>query len=129
MTDIRTASASTAPGFCLGPAGLAPASRSAVSNGGRLHVEPPRDGPWARRHRDLHDALILEYDATTETARSHVRRAAALSILLEQLEAKVASGEPIDADAMVRSSNALRRVLSDLANDKRLRARQRSAAA
>lgn len=129
MTDLRTASASTAPGFGPVAAGLAPSSRSAVTNGGRLHVEPPRDGPWARRHRDLHDALTIEYDATTETARGHVRRAASLSIMLEQEEAKVASGEPANANTMVRLSNALRRVLSDLAKDRRLRARQRSAAA
>lgn len=71
------------------PTGLAPSPRNE-----RLHVVPPLDGPWLRRHCDLFDGFVLEYNSVTVTGNQSARRAASLLVLLEQLETRIASGEP-----------------------------------
>ena len=88
--------------------------RSAVSNGRRLFVEGTGNTAWARRHRDIVDALVAEFDATNESDLLLVRRAANLSLQLEQQELAAVRGESVDTGAMVTAGNALRRLLRDL---------------
>jgi hypothetical protein len=75
-------------------------ARSRVSNGG--DVLPNVDGRSliARRYRDIQNAILADQagaDQCSETRQQLIRRFAAAAVLAEQLEAKLANGETIDA--------------------------------
>jgi len=98
--------------------------RSAVTNGKRLFVAGGDGcGPWARRLKDviaLHVADQGGPDAITEAKRSLIRRAGALTVELERIEAKFATltaGEN-DFGAYVTGTNSLRRVLEAIGLDR-----------
>lgn len=100
---------------------MPPTARAAVSNGSRLLPDCDGRTRHARRLRDVLDALIEEFDACTEGKLSLCRRAAGLSVWLEQQEALIASGAAIDIAATTTATNSLRRLLSDLAGRRRRR--------
>jgi hypothetical protein len=50
----------------------------------------------ARRFRDILKGLLTEFDVTTEADQALVKQAAFLSILSEQLQAKLVRGELAD---------------------------------
>jgi hypothetical protein len=106
-----------------GIASLLPTSRSAVANGTRLHREGV-DGrsASARRFRDLVRAFRREIgDDPDEGRLALARQAAALTLQAEALQAKVAAGADVDADALVRVTNALARAVSALRAKAKLR--------
>ena len=77
-------------------------SRSAVTNGKRLHVVPPGDGAWARRFRDVLTEILAEVAASNDAAivpewkKQQARRCATLIIACEKLEGEVAAGHDVD---------------------------------
>jgi len=91
--------------------------QSAVTNGKRLFVaDGDGRGPWARRLRDiiaLHVADQGGPDTISEAKSSLIRRAGALTVELERIEAKFATGTAGENDfgAYVTGTNSLRRVL------------------
>jgi hypothetical protein len=72
-------------------------TRSAVTNGRRLHVEPvDKSAPWARRFRDIFAEIISDLggaDNLTEGQRQLARRAATISLECERLEVRAVSGK------------------------------------
>jgi hypothetical protein len=93
---LETALASRA-----GPVKPAARSRSAVTNGKRLHVVAPPDNKWQRRFRDVLVEIISDLggaDLLSEGQRQLARRAATISIACEKMEGEAASGRPIDLD-------------------------------
>jgi hypothetical protein len=77
-------------------------TRSAVTNGQRLHVERPGNTAWARRFRDVLEQIIADLHTNNETLsegqRQLARRAATLCITCEKLEGKAAADEDIDLE-------------------------------
>ena len=91
-------------------------SRSAVSNGRRLHQDRSIDGRKgaARRFRDLTVSLGADvggFDSLSEADRGLVRTAAMLALRLEALQADMARGAIVDPDALIRLSSEARRAL------------------
>jgi hypothetical protein len=95
-----------------------PKQRSAVSNGSRLHVEPPGDTKWARRWSDILYALTRELDPTgdrlTESQRHELRCAASLCCECENMEGTWAAGDPVDIRAYVLATGQLGRTFQRL---------------
>src|SRR5262245_48119561 len=104
-----------------------PDQRSAVTNGQRLFVaDGDGRGPWARRMRDvieLHISDLGGLETASEAEKSIIRRAAALTIELERLEAKFSAGRGRDDDLNMyqRCSNTLRRLLETVGIHRRPR--------
>lgn len=95
---------------------LPPTARSRVRNGRSLFAEGG-DGrtAWSRRFRDLIAAHTADLGGEpSEAQASLIRRASALEVQLEQLEADWTSGaaaSAADLDTYSRLSNTLRRHL------------------
>lgn len=107
--------------------GAKPTARSRVSNGSVLLPGVDGRSVWARRFRDL---IALHVDdkgggeAVSEAERSIIRRAAALEVELERLEAKFATSgeaEPADLDLYQRTSNTMRRHFEAIGLQRRAR--------
>jgi hypothetical protein len=95
------------------PAYQHPTTRSAVTNGSRIHVGVDHRSASARRYRDLIAAFEAEIGGTlTEAERGLVRQAATLTLRAEKLAADVVLGLPVDDDLLIRLSGAARRVLA-----------------
>jgi hypothetical protein len=91
-------------------------ARSAVENGSRLHVRGV-DGrsASARRFRDLYQGFCRDLgDDPSESDKALARTAAALATNGEFLQARLAAGEAVDPDALVRNANGLARAVSAL---------------
>jgi predicted mannosyl-3-phosphoglycerate phosphatase (HAD superfamily) len=88
---------------------------------GRTHV--------AKRYKDVLDNVIVEFDATTESDLALARRYASMSVFAEAEEARMARGEPHDAERLIRASNAQRRIRAALqaSHKQRKRASKRNA--
>lgn len=95
-----------------------PATRSRVTNGRALFVEGGDErSPFARRFRDLvasHAGDLGGVENLSEAERSLIRRAAALGVQCEALEAAMSRGEHIDLDLFGRLAGHQRRVLETL---------------
>jgi hypothetical protein len=93
-----------------------PAStRSAVSNGKRLHVEAPGDGAWSRRFRDVLAEIVSDLsgaDCLSEGQRQLARRCATIAIACERMEGDVAAGKAIDLDAYGQLTDRLGRAFT-----------------
>jgi hypothetical protein len=78
-----------------------PATRSAVTNGRRLHVVAPGDTRWARRFADVLSEIISDIggrEGLSEGQRQLARRCATLCIQCERLEGQAAAGHEIDTN-------------------------------
>jgi hypothetical protein len=94
-----------------------PRSRSAVSNGKRLHVVPPGDTKWARRFRDVLAEIVSDLggaDQLSEGQRQLARRAATISLECERLEARAVTGEAIDLEVYGQLTDRLGRTFGRL---------------
>jgi hypothetical protein len=94
-----------------------PRSRSAVSNGKRLHVIPPGDTKWARRFRDVFAEIVSDLggaDALSEGQRQLARRASTISLACERLEARAVTGEEIDLETYGQLTDRLGRAFGRL---------------
>jgi len=107
-----------------------PTNRSRVSNNARVLEGVDGRSTWARRYRDLLDAHVHDLggpDNVSEAERSIIRRAAALTVELERMEAKFAQsgerGPKADAiDLYQRTANSLRRLLESVGIKRRAKA-------
>lgn len=101
--------------------------RSAVTNGTRLLATGDGRSLFARRLRDVFDAHVADLggvEATSEAERSIVRRAALLTVQLEQMEAAFAEAKVVkaaDLDGYQRAANSLRRLLQTVGLKRRPR--------
>ena len=101
---------------------LDPAQRSRVSNGRILRGIDGRSAA-ARRLRDVFDVLISQYDISDEFDLELARRAATLVVWSEDQDARLARGDVVDDERLIRSSNTLRRIRRDLAAGHKARQR------
>jgi len=101
-----------------------PRQRSAVTNGSRLFARGGDGmGPWARRLRDIIELHVADQggpDTISEAKCSLIRRAGALTVELERIEAKFATSTAGENDfgAYVTGTNSLRRVLEAIGLDR-----------
>jgi hypothetical protein len=94
-----------------------PRARSRVSNGGAWLANVDQRSSVARRYRDLMAEAIADaggIDACSQARLQLIRRLAALSVQLEQLEAKLADGAEIDIAEYTSLTSTLVRVVSRL---------------
>jgi hypothetical protein len=69
----------------------------------------------ARRYRQLVESIQADLGGNLSTVDiALVRQGACLTLAAEQIQADVAAGRPIDADALVRVSSEARRILETL---------------
>ena len=70
----------------------------------------------ARRYRDLVVAFEAEVGGgtLTESERSTVQQAAAITLRAEELQADLVLGKPIDNDLLVRLTGTARRILASI---------------
>jgi hypothetical protein len=100
-----------------GPARPASRSRSAVSNGTRLHVVAPPDNKWQRRFRDVLGEIIGDLSGPvglSEGQRQLARRATTISIACEKMEGEAAGGNEIDLELYGRLVDRLGRAFQRL---------------
>jgi hypothetical protein len=96
---------------------IAPRSRSAVTNGKRLHVRPVGDTAWSRRFRDVLGEIVSDLggpDRLSEGQRQLARRCATIALECERLEAKSVAGEAIDLDVYGQLTDRLGRAFQRL---------------
>lgn len=92
-------------------------TRSAVTNGKRLHVDRPGDTRWARRFRDVLGAILSDLggvDGLSEGQRQLARRCALICIECERMEGQVAGGVEIDLETYGQLTDRLGRALQRL---------------
>jgi hypothetical protein len=99
-------------------AGPLSSTRSAVTNGSRLHAKGidgrTRD---ARRFRDLVTSFSESLGgeaALSEADKTLVRNAAALAVKAERMQAAIVKGDDVDLEGLTRLSNCVSRVLGQL---------------
>ena len=91
-----------------------PEARSRVTNGRQLFLADV-DGRSvaARRYRDVVQDISIDLGGNPSTAELIlVKRAAALTVQAETMEAAIAQGESLDTEALLPVVNALCRVLN-----------------
>ncbi len=96
-------------------------ARSKLSNGGGLFLADV-DGRSreARRYRDVFADLVSHLggqDYASESRKHLAKRATALIVWCEVIEAKLAAGEDLDVAPYTTATNTLRRLLLDLGLD------------
>jgi hypothetical protein len=90
-------------------------TRSAISNGTRLHQNVDQRSSSARRYRDLVAAFEDEIGGDlSEAERGLVRQAATLTLRAEQLAADVVNGTPVDDDQLIRLAGTAKRLLAGI---------------
>jgi hypothetical protein len=113
MPAVRTASADRPP-----------ATRSAVTNGKRLHVVAPGDTKWARRFADVLGEIVSDLggpDHLSEGMRQIARRCAMLAIQCERMEGESVAGGDIDLEQYGQLTDRLGRAFGRLGLDRRQR--------
>ena len=101
-----------------------PRARSRVSNGKDWLAGVDQRSSIARRYRDLMAEAIADAGGASECSQARlqlIRRLAALSVQLEQLEAKLADGADIDIAEYTSLTSTLVRVVSRLGLQRRSR--------
>jgi len=91
--------------------------RSAITSGRRLFIEGDPSSPWSRRYHDLvqgHCNDLGGRDLLSEAQLSLIRRASALAVELESMEARMSRGEQVNLDSFGRAAGHLRRILESL---------------
>jgi hypothetical protein len=94
-----------------------PTNRSRITNGRELLPGVDGRSAVARRYQDIVASLTSDAGGDSrmsETRRQLIRRFAALAVLAENMEAKLAMGEPIDLGQHCLLSSALVRLSSRL---------------
>jgi hypothetical protein len=93
-------------------------TRSAVSNGSRLHAgEVDGRSEAARRFRDVLSEIVSDLgggETLSEGQRQLARRAAMMSVEAERMEAEAVAGGKLDPDAFGALSDRLGRVFNRL---------------
>jgi hypothetical protein len=117
MPPARTAAAARPPAASAQPALRPAASRSAVSNGKRLHVAAPGDNAWSRRFRDLLGEIVSDLggpEQLSEGQRQLARRCALIAVECERIEGHAVAGKAIDLETYGTLTDRLGRAFSRL---------------
>jgi hypothetical protein len=102
--------------------GVKRAARSKVSNGSALLEGVDGRSSMVRRYRDILAALVSDLGGQpTEAQTIIVRRAATLAVWSETRETMMANGTEVDIGEFTTAVNALRRLLSDIGLERRMR--------
>jgi hypothetical protein len=91
--------------------------RSAVTSGRKLLIGSDPNSAWSRRYHDLvtrHVADLGGRDMLSEAQLSLVRRAAALAVELESMEARMSEGQAVNLDTFGRAASHLRRLYESI---------------
>jgi hypothetical protein len=99
-----------------------PEGRSRVGNG--KAVLPDVDGRTAemRRYKEIYAQLIDDLGGDPSEAQDIIaRRATTLALWCESAEADMANGAKLDIAAFTTAANSLRRLLSDLGLERKMR--------
>jgi hypothetical protein len=95
-----------------------PVSRSRVSNGNSLFVEPTdQRSRHARRFRDVYNQCVEDMggpDDLSEGQRQLIRRVALLSVQCEAMEAASVAGQPIDLEQYGKLTDRIGRAFQRL---------------
>jgi hypothetical protein len=97
---------------------VSPRQRSRVTNGSALLPNTDGRSAWVRRCKDIIAELISDAGGESNTSaaeRSIIRRSAAITVQLEQLEARFAMAPDVvtsDLDVYQRGANTLRRLFA-----------------
>jgi hypothetical protein len=92
-------------------------NRSQVTNGKRLLAGIDGRSSRGRRLRDVMHQLTADLggpDAVTVTQGMLIKQAAALTLVVEDMQARVVNGEAVDPTDLTRLTGSLTRVLSKL---------------
>ena len=92
-------------------------SRSAVTNGKRLHVISPGDSKWSRRFADVLGQVISDLggpSGLSEGQRQLARRCATIAIACERMEGSAAAGQAIDLEVYGTLTDRLGRAFARL---------------
>ena len=92
-------------------------TRSAITNGKRLHDGVDGRSKCARRFRDLVGSSSTAFGGMarlSEAERSLVRQAAALTVRAESLQARVVRGDDVNHDELIRLASEARRALQGI---------------
>lgn len=98
--------------------------KSRVTNGRDLLPNCDQRSAIARRYRDVINAILVDQagiDGCSEARRQLIRRFAAVSVLAEQLESRLVSGEQIDINEHATLSSTLVRLAQRIGIDRRMR--------
>jgi hypothetical protein len=101
-----------------------PTARSRVSNGGDLLPGIDGRSATARRYRDIAAAIIADQGGLPQMSEARMqlaRRFAAQAVMAEELEARLAMGEPIKTEEHALISSTLVRLASRLGIERRVR--------
>lgn len=104
-------------------AGAPPHTRSAIGNGSRLVSDADARTREGRRLRDLIDGFAAQYGCVDEGDLALCRGAARLAFMLEQRDAQLVRGEPVDLGDTARATSRLQRILRELLTAQRQRKR------
>jgi hypothetical protein len=91
-----------------------PMGRSKITNGTKMLAGVDGRSHIARRLRDIVNGLLIEFPVTSEADLAVVKNTATLTVLNEQLQAKLALGENLDITTITNLAGQLRRNLTDL---------------
>jgi hypothetical protein len=94
-----------------------PRTRSAVTNGHRLHVRPVGDSAWSRRFKDLVAEITSDLggaDCLSEGQRQLARRCATIALECEKIEVRAVSGQQIDLETYGQLTDRLGRAFARL---------------
>ena len=98
--------------------------RSRITNGTALLPGTDQRSPWIRRCKDVIAAHLSDTPDASAAERSIIRRAAVLTVELEQLEVKFATAgvaDRADLDLYQRTAGNLRRLLEAVGLQRRAR--------
>ena len=108
-----------------------PTARSRVTNGSSLFIQTAADGlpidgrsVPARRFRDVLESILSDLggrDSISEGEYQLARRATAMSVQSEILEARMACAQSIDIEEFVKLVNGLKRTFTTLGLKRRAR--------
>jgi hypothetical protein len=101
-----------------------PTARSRVSNGADLLPGIDGRSAAARRYRDIAAAIVADQGGLLQMSEARMqlaRRFAAQAVMAEELEARLAMGEPIKTEEHALISSTLVRLASRLGLERRVR--------
>lgn len=99
----------------VSPSARSPRVRSAISNGSRLPGGVSGTSHKGRRFNDIiHDLTAEMGGALTFDEQLRVRIVAGLVMHVEELQAAILRGEPVDSEQLTRESNSAARMLNAL---------------
>jgi hypothetical protein len=122
--DVRATSVRSPPVRSGALVERPPTQRSRVTNGRDLLAGIDQRSALARRYRDLVSSIAIDQggaDHLSESRLQLIRRFAGASALAEQVEARLAAGEPVDIGEYSQLTSTLVRLATRLGIDRRQR--------